>query len=239
MRYLSLSAGTRGEDAITIARSHLQDFLDTRDQTYLLEARMALPGCQSADELRQLEDVLDCRHKHGAQWMGTCGNKALATVVCALFFCITSLVILNVLLAVLMQSLQEHQEKIKEKKKKEEESRKSGSDGMSNVQVLMNVSRAAAEWQKALQNMGDDSDSDDDYKGPVLAGLSPTALANLYQQSPGSVSPHGKGESEVDGTNVVQRRLGVDTSAPRDAQANDSSTRLKVQASADSCSLTD
>ena len=233
MRYLSLSAGTRGEDAITIARGHLQDFLDTRDQTYLLEARMALPGCQSADELRQLEDVLDCRHKYGAQCMGTCGNKALATVLCALFFCITSLVILNVLLAVLMQSLQEHQEKIKEKKKKEEESRKSGSDGMSNVQVLMNVSRAAAEWQRALQNMGDDSDSDDDYKGPVLAGLSPMALANLYQQSPGSVSPHGKGESEVDGTNVVQRRLGVDTSAPRDAQANDSSTRLKVQASAD------
>jgi hypothetical protein len=171
MRYLSLSPGKRGENAIEEARVQLKHFLQTKDESFLREARALLPGCQTTHELEQLSDVLDCSHKYGDECISTCGSTEAAYVICSVFLCITLLIVLNLLLAVLMQSLQEHQE-MRNKEREGARPKDREKSMPSNVSLLMSMSRAAAGWQQALKRKTDD-DCDDEYQGPVFAGVSP------------------------------------------------------------------
>jgi len=172
MRYLALSPGIR-TGTMSDVRILLMKYSRTGDMKDLQKVRGLLPGCQTAQELNELSDVLDCSSQWGNasnDCASTCGNMALSYLMCIVFFCLTSLVILNLLLAVLMQSLQEHQQKISD----QELAAESGKSG-GNVNLLMNVSKAATGWRQARINKQDDSDSDND--GPIFAGVSPLALS--------------------------------------------------------------
>ena len=191
VRHLSLEARPRHvagtEGAVSGARIHLTRFLETGEESYLEIARALLPGCQTADELAELSDVLDCSDGCST----TCGSPVLAPLVCVVFFGITALVMLNLLLAALMQSLQEHQQRLNNLR--EDDKMKPG-----DMSLLMNVSRAAAGWRQAHTMR--DKDSDDSDEGPVNAGVSPMARAGIRESSPpmsrelsASLSPMGQG----------------------------------------------
>jgi len=174
LRHLSLTLRPResGTSAIPEARIQLLHFLETGQESYLQQARILLPGCQTSQELEELADVVECSRDPGAACMSNCGIPALAYVVSTLFFAITSLVILNLLLAVLMQSLQEHQKRINS-----ERDEVKGNQG--DMRLLMSVSRAAVGWRQAKKLK---EDSDDEDAGPFNAGVSPSARL-LRQQS--------------------------------------------------------
>ena len=168
MNYLSLSPGVRksGENAVPQARIQLLQYLQTREIGYLHEARALLPGCQTADELEALSDVVDCSSKASEACRSTCGNMTGAILLCIVFFCLTTLIILNLLLAVLMQSLQEYQEQVSKQNRKQ--------DG-GNVNLLMNVSKAASGWLQAQALRGDDDAEDE---APMFVGVSPLAMVH-------------------------------------------------------------
>lgn len=178
LRHLSLTIRPRDSSASTIpeARIQLLNFLETGQESYLQQARVLLPGCQTSQELEELADVVDCSRDPSAACMSNCGSPALAYLVSTLFFAITSLVMLNLLLAVLMQSLQEHQQRIKSE-------RDEVKSNQGDMQLLMSVSRAAVGWRQA-KKMKDDSDDED--AGPINAGVSP--MARLPRQ-PGDIGP--------------------------------------------------
>jgi len=171
MRFLALSPGIR-TGTMSDVRILLMKYSKTGDMKDLQKVRGLLPGCQTAQELSELSDVLDCSSQWGNdsnECASTCGNMALSYLMCIIFFCLTSLVILNLLLAVLMQSLQENQQKISNQDLAAESGKSGG-----NVNLLMNVSKAATGWRQARINKQDDSDSDNDC--PIFAGVSPLAL---------------------------------------------------------------
>ena len=145
MRSLALSPGMRksGDTAVVEARIQLIHYFQTRDVGYLQEARAILPGCQTSEELDGLSDVLDCNVKSGGKCVTTCGNSTLAFVVCILFICITSLVMFNVLLAVLMRSLQVNNKE----PKRGQVAIARGQDARNAIHLLMSTSKAAANWR--------------------------------------------------------------------------------------------
>ena len=192
MRHLAMEPGLRknGANSISETRQHLLNYLQTRDVSYLNQARSILPVCQSVDELEALSDVLDCTSKVGDKCMSTCGSKPAAYIVCTVFFCLTSLVILNLLLAVLMQSLHANQQKIKE------EERTTQATGHRNVSLLMNISKATTDWRNARhrgRRQWAESDSDDDNEGPACVGVSPLSLV----ERGGSNNPYSRRASKL------------------------------------------
>ena len=177
MKYLSLSPGVRrsGENAVPQARIQLMRFLQTREINYLYEARALLPGCQTADELDELSDVVNCSSKAGHACMSTCGNMTIAYLLCNVFICLTSLIILNLLLAVLLESLQDHQDKVAS-------SNQNGTQDGGSVSRLINISRAASSWRRGsavdnglVKHAQDDADND----VPKFVGVNP--LSRIQQ----------------------------------------------------------
>jgi len=206
LKYLSLSPGVRksGENAVPQARIQLMRYLQTREINYLYEARALLPGCQAADELNALSDVVDCSSKAGHACMSTCGNMTIAYLLCNVFICLTTLIILNLLLAVLLESLQDHQETVAS-------SNPNGTQDGGSVSRLINISRAASSWRRGstatfveAQHAQDDEDDDT----PKFVGVSPLPRSRATQspqRSPlGSPLPS---PSKVDG--FVRRLRGT------------------------------
>jgi hypothetical protein len=213
VRHLSLEPRPRdlagAEGAVLGARIQLTRFIETGEESYLEMARALLPGCQTADELAELSDVIDCSEGCST----TCGSTVLGPLVCVVFFGITALVMLNLLLAALMQSLQEHQQRLNSLR--EDDKMKPG-----DMSLLMNVSRAAAGWRQA-QTMRD-KDSDDSDQGPINAGVSPMARAGIRESSPSmsrelsaSLSPMGQGPCNSRGSRVDRNSSGSPPLSPQ------------------------
>ena len=212
MKYLSLSPGVRvsGENAVPQARIQLMRYLQTREINYLYEARALLPGCQTADEIDALSDVVDCSSKAGHACMSTCGNMTIAYLLCNVFICLTSLIILNLLLAVLLESLQDHQDKVASSNRND--TKEGGS-----VSRLINISKAASSWRRSfvhnsVDGLAKNAQDDEDDDAPKFVGVSrlsrvqrdyskrsplPSPLARA-QQSSKTASRGSAGESSHD-----------------------------------------
>eukprot|EP00961_Rhodomonas_salina_P283294 3828728-Rhodomonas_salina.1 len=139
-----------GALAVQNAKEFLRAFIATGDKTHLVLARRELPGCQTEGELAELADVVGCQGSLLGDVGGcptTCGYPHVAPLMCSLFVMVTSLVLLNLVLAVLMQQLQE--EKALTTRKTDV-----------SLNVLMNVSNVTTRWM----NQGKTAHEEDEKK---------------------------------------------------------------------------
>ena len=107
--------------------------------------------------------------------MSTCGNMTIAYLLCNVFICLTSLIILNLLLAVLLESLQDHQDKVAS-------SNQNGTQDGGSVSRLMNISRAASSWRRGSADIGLAKHDDEDDDAPKFVGVNP--LSRVQQDNP-------------------------------------------------------
>ncbi len=142
---LNLNPRPSGSNATLIARKYLSMYISTKQEEYLNLARAELPSCQSQAELLELDGLIYCGSKN---CKSTCGNSIATPLILPLFVCLSSFVILSLVLAILMQSLQEMNTDIQ--KKQNLANRSSGYKR--NLQALMNVNEATVNLRNKINS---------------------------------------------------------------------------------------
>jgi len=134
-------------DPLGAVREHLVGYNSTGDVREIRRARLLLPGCQSAEELAALDEFVSCRHRDRltGQCPSTCGSKAFSSILFSMFLCAGNFVLLNLVMAVLMQELQASLTAAASREQNK------------SLSVLLSVSAATSKWLKLA---GDDEKHD-------------------------------------------------------------------------------
>ena len=152
----------------------IRDFLDTGDADSLVKARRQLPYCQTEEELAQLQSVIDCSQWTGGICPSTCGVPGAAPTILSIFSTFCTILILNLVLAVLMNQLQEENTR---------EARRKGKQDKISLAVLMNVQMATNMWLSKTVVVEDDDEEED---SPQDGGEAPVA-ANPSDRGTGHI----------------------------------------------------
>ena len=150
---LKLSSGNRpsGLNATLQASRYLDAFIRTGHREMLDLARGELPGCQSAEELTELRSVglVSCGITNGeGPCKSNCGSVVATSLLFPAFICVASFVILSLVLAVLLQRLQEMNMDVQ----KQENLANRSSGYKKNLRALMNVNEATVYLRNKIQN---------------------------------------------------------------------------------------
>jgi len=188
-----------GKEAADKVKELLRMYNATGDMRPIFLAREELPGCQTAGELAALSDEIFCEFpdEFGA-CPTTCGGEFVASALFSFFLCASSFILLNLVMAVLMQELQN--------------AIAVSSKSKSSLSVLMSVSAATNKWLKmadpdAATAVSDEGDADDNTlvsaTGPAppasssnagatpVAGVVASGAPPSAGSSPGATSPLG------------------------------------------------
>jgi len=181
MAACSLRAGPRVFDgnATQMAMESLRRFNATGDVRDIHTARSILPGCQSATEINALDEIISCAIRDPLTGLcpSNCGNMEVSSLLFSMFLCASNFVLLNLVMAVLMQELQASMDAVV----KSETKKKS-------LSVLLSVSSATSKWLKL---------AGDDYvetpQPPLTPGKAPLQPAASPKTGSSPVSAAGKG----------------------------------------------
>mmetsp|Transcript_36006 Transcript_36006/g.86996 ORF Transcript_36006/g.86996 Transcript_36006/m.86996 type:complete len:1485 (+) Transcript_36006:2-4456(+) len=167
------------DENIALARENIQLFLATGNQTYQAAFREALPLCQSEAELAALSDVIGCvdRTEFG-NCATTCGNQFASSIVFSFFLCLSNFILLNLVMAVLMQELQEAMTMSTRTK--------------SSLTVLTAVSAATNKWLIKAGENASQQDSEAGSRAPDGKPKDTTDAAKTPEGQASPVSPDGK-----------------------------------------------
>lgn len=134
-----------GGDAIEKVKELIEQYRATGKMQYLSQARIELPVCQTAGELSALEDFVSCEYPdlQSGTCPTTCGNNLVSSTLFSFFLCASSFILLNLVMAVLMQELQN--------------AIAVSSKSKSSLSVLMSVSAATNKWLKMADSETVDS----------------------------------------------------------------------------------
>jgi len=95
-----------GDNATTAARVFIEGYIASNGTAYRLlnQARRELPNCFSADELKDMHDIVSCDYPDDfGECPGTCGNYIIASLIFSGFLTSSNFILLNLVMAVLMQ----------------------------------------------------------------------------------------------------------------------------------------
>ena len=109
MNSCQLEPGPRrsGDAAVRTAISYIKEYIATGSYTYLEMARSELPACQTLEELEAMKEVVTCRYPDEfGSCPSTCGVKIISNLLFSAFLCASNFILLNLVMAVLMQELQ-------------------------------------------------------------------------------------------------------------------------------------
>ena len=139
-----------GDENFAATENLLRLYNSTGDASYLKSARSLFPSCMTADEVNKLSSVLSCRYpdRDTGECQGTCGTvDFLGYGIFTVFLCCSNFILLNLVMAVLMQELQNA---INASERK----------GKSGLNMLMQVSAATSKWLKIAGEDGADKFKD-------------------------------------------------------------------------------
>jgi len=108
MQSCSLQPGLRPfEDSLQRAKLFLQEYQVSHDPLLLDFAMQELPVCQTEEELLELRGLVSCVYPDSfGRCPSTCGIKELSNLLFSAFLCASNFILLNLVMAVLMQELQ-------------------------------------------------------------------------------------------------------------------------------------
>jgi hypothetical protein len=116
------------------------------DERLLNRARRELPNCFTSEEIHQMGEYVACEYPDDfGDCPGTCGNYTIASIIFSGFLAMSNFILLNLVMAVLMQELSSAISSSDRKKTTE------------TLSVLVGVSQATAKW---LKYAGEDMDVD-------------------------------------------------------------------------------
>ena len=146
---LSMNQRPSGLNATNVAKFFLTQYVRTHQREFLDLARAELPGCQSAEELLQLqlEGLVICENSKGL-CKSNCGSAVVTPILFPTYLCVASFVLLSLVLAVLMQHLQEMNMDVQ----KLDNLANKSSKYKKNLRALMNVNEATVFLRKKIQS---------------------------------------------------------------------------------------